>query len=962
MPPTWSRGSEWLRWDPHLHAPGTLLNDQYRDDWPAFFEAVAAADPAAVALGITDYFSVAGYKAFVARRASGDLPSVKLVFPNIEMRLTTETRHGQGINLHLLVAPDDPRHVERIEGRLAQLAFRYNRTPYHLSDSSLRDLGRAYRNDPSLPDDAALSTGAGQFKVNFSDLVALFHADRWLSENVLIAIAAGNDGLGGVSRDSQFAAVREEMGRQAHIIFSSSDTERQFWLGRHPDFADRGLVERPCLHGSDAHRLEDVLNPGLERRCWIRGDATFESLKQTVLEPERRVFIGSEPPRTATEGYVIRSLGLANAPWVTNGEVTLNEGLVTVIGAKGSGKTAMADLVALVAGADEPNPGHASFIRKARPLISGLRGELTWGDGSRQQATVESQPQPTAEPRVQYLSQQFVERLSAPEELGEPLVEEIERVVFSAIPEHERLRASTFAELRDMLLEGSHADREFHRQSIRDHTQKVSRELRLERSVPDFKKKVEETERARQALEKEIAAIPIATGDEKVNAHAGAASALQALQAAIATTERRAKDLRDLAGEVRRQLQSAEQSWEQLKTEHPGLLDYTDWARIKPRIESDAFPRLAQLENDAHTHAAGLRERGTPIVGQRQAGEMIQMGLADLLAHVKTLADALGLDRTNAVRKSQLETRLTTLKANEESARRELSNAEGATARKKEAQDRRLESYDAVFNTLREEEKQLDGLYQPLRTRLAETRAKLSFDVRRVVDIDAWVKRGEGLLDLRRTPFSGQDYLAREARTHLLDVWTRGTSEGVRLAMRAFLDKNGGPALQSLLQGVTPSDLGEWLFSTDHIRVRYGIAYEGVPIATLSPGTRGVVLLTLYLALDEWDFRPLVIDQPEENLDPSSVYSDLVPFFRTAAHRRQIIMVTHNANLVVNTDSDQVIVATALRERTDQLPNVTYSAGGLEDPSIRQAVCDLLEGGEDAFRKRGRRYGVGTRP
>jgi energy-coupling factor transporter ATP-binding protein EcfA2 len=172
------------------------------------------------------------------------------------------------------------------------------------------------------------------------------------------------------------------------------------------------------------------------------------------------------------------------------------------------------------------------------------------------------------------------------------------------------------------------------------------------------------------------------------------------------------------------------------------------------------------------------------------------------------------------------------------------------------------------------------------------------------------------------------------------------------------MSQHAGPALDALAQDSTHFDFGEWLFSTDHISVRYGIQYEGVEIAHLSPGTRGVVLLTLYLALDQWDQRPLIIDQPEENLDPRSVYSDLVPFFRDAAKRRQIIMVTHNANLVVNTDSDQVIVAEAERRSPTALPQVQYLAGGLEDPLIRSHVCRLLEGGEEAFRKRGQRYGV----
>ena len=90
---------------------------------------------------------------------------------------------------------------------------------------------------------------------------------------------------------------------------------------------------------------------------------------------------------------------------------------------------------------------------------------------------------------------------------------------------------------------------------------------------------------------------------------------------------------------------------------------------------------------------------------------------------------------------------------------------------------------------------------------------------------------------------------------------------------------------------------GPWLSDTSHIKVQYGITYEGTPIERLSPGTRGIVLLLMYLALNTQDRRPLFIDQPEENLDPHSVNSELVPHFRSAKQRRQVVMVTHNANL-----------------------------------------------------------------
>jgi predicted ATPase len=112
----------------------------------------------------------------------------------------------------------------------------------------------------------------------------------------------------------------------------------------------------------------------------------------------------------------------------------------------------------------------------------------------------------------------------------------------------------------------------------------------------------------------------------------------------------------------------------------------------------------------------------------------------------------------------------------------------------------------------------------------------------------------------------------------------------------------------------------------------------------------------LYLAIDDADVRPLLIDQPEENLDPKSVFDLLVPFFRKAAERRQVIVVTHNPNLVVNTDADQVIVCTATPTNPSSLPHLRYEAGGLEDQRIRNLVCEYLEGGEEAFRKRERRY------
>lgn len=248
------------------------------------------------------------------------------------------------------------------------------------------------------------------------------------------------------------------------------------------------------------------------------------------------------------------------------------------------------------------------------------------------------------------------------------------------------------------------------------------------------------------------------------------------------------------------------------------------------------------------------------------------------------------------------------------------------------------------------------------------TLKKLSFAVRRIADVQAWGSVAEEeLLDRRKTgPFYGRGSLIAAATEALKPAWETGSSVEVQAAMTAFMARY----LRDLLSHApfAPTQQAEfrawskrfahWLFSTDHLTVRYEISYDGVDIRKLSPGTRGIVLLLLYLALDDSDDRPLIIDQPEENLDPKSVFDELVALFVAAKAKRQVIMVTHNANLVINTDADQIIVASAGPHPSGGLPPISYVSGGLESAEIRKAVCDILEGGEAAFRERARRLRV----
>lgn len=112
------------------------------------------------------------------------------------------------------------------------------------------------------------------------------------------------------------------------------------------------------------------------------------------------------------------------------------------------------------------------------------------------------------------------------------------------------------------------------------------------------------------------------------------------------------------------------------------------------------------------------------------------------------------------------------------------------------------------------------------------------------------------------------------------------------------------------------------------------------------------VSLLLSLLLQSGDERPLVIDQPEEELDKAYLFSTVLPALRLLKGRRQVVFVTHDANIVVNGDADQVIYLQADANR-----GWVEAQGAIEQADVKQAVLTVLDGGEDAFEMRFRKYG-----
>jgi hypothetical protein len=366
-----------------------------------------------------------------------------------------------------------------------------------------------------------------------------------------------------------------------------------------------------------------------------------------------------------------------------------------------------------------------------------------------------------------------------------------------------------------------------------------------------------------------------------------------------------------------------------------------------------------------------LSERRSEIdafIGQIENGKgLANKSISELVIEIAGLEKLVANDQIQRNLIQQLQKRISANTQETQRLQKEIITSESETVKTQEKlRSDRLEAYKRLFELWKDEQRTLELLYHPVQEKLKagdDEEKQLDFHIRWNVDVNAWLERGNAFFDQRRGhPFGTAAKFKDEVEKTLVPAWQSGDPDEVKKGMDEFLSKLKSVDAESYLrQSTSHAAMLEWVFDTAHITLAYGLRYYGTEIEKLSPGTKGIVLLILYLAMDTEDSRPLLVDQPEENLDNESVYSLLSAYFRKAKQRRQVIIITHNPNLVVNTDSEQVIVATASRSKS-VFPEFSYDGGALEDVKrVRQKVCRILEGGERAFLERERRYALSDR-
>lgn len=919
------RGSEWRKWDLHVHVPGTALNDQYASTGSEpvldeFTDVLAASDVAVI--GLTDYFSLDGSLACIAHFQERHRSSNKLLIPNMEVRLSETVNAQQSeVNAHLLFRPD----ITAEQARRFMDSLKTNRT-----DASDRSLSVTEICEEGLQQSVVVSVA--QVNKAFAET---FGAER-PRESMLVVVPARGDGI----RPAATGALRKhhqaaEIDKWSDAIFGSAD-DVAFFLD-----PDRGAAERvplrpkPVFSGSDSHSFDDLrtrlgkttTGDRPSEITWVKADPTFDGLLQTLVEPYERVRIQATRPDFKEPYQVIRAVRFAGTEEFPQ-EVVLNPNLVSVIGSRSSGKSA---LLAYIAHAVDPLEALAQQ-RAASPEGAATPGPAagkSWADVAHISCTIEWGDEEAGDGQVIYIPQNSLFALST---RPEDITAKIQPVLYRQSPELESLHHRVTQEVSGLNAELRAA---------------VVAWFELDRAI-------DQSSKGRRSL-----------GERAV------------VQSTVTSLEQQVSDLRASVN---------------LSDE-----DAAAYGQLTDRIALRQAERH-QLEADQGRLSAWLDDRGDSPTASDSISVSVSTTprLHDLPPSLRPELEAVVEGAAESVR-ARLQTsivaehqRLTARHAELGAEDHADQTANAALIARNAANDSLQELTDRLA-TQRALVVEIDASDEELQA-LVRQRSIVSTDVTRLLharaeEIDAFVQRFAELAPaLDEMQFEVESGLTSEAiAASSLPMDFRQSNSFFDPVKQELAIARVRSEAGSFLEAVASGDIklktaqskegftSEALTLTEEIRFAaklQGDRIGGFGASSMTPGKQALFALTLIL--NESNHRwPLLIDQPEDDLDSRSIYQTIVPYLKERKRERQIIMVSHNANLVVGADSEQVVVANRHGEDRPNRDERTfeYISGSLEythaEPAspfvleslgIREHACALLDGGEEAFRKRRDKY------
>lgn len=936
-------GSIWRKWDFHVHTPYSILNNQFgcnaekTEDFDRYVRTLftKALDKDIHAIGITDYFSIDGYKRIRNDYLNNDEKLTELfpdsnqrsrikeifVFPNIELRLDTfitlKNSKSKKIDIHVLFSNElNPTTIE--QNFLHKLTFEVGPYEWPLTHEGIKEIGKNVR-EQNCEKGGDYFLGLKHVAISYEEIHKLLESCEAFKDSYTVATAT-DENLSNVSWFGRDYILKKNIYSQSNFYLTSNEGTRKWALaeGEEKDRTKEFGSIKPCIWGSDAHRFDRMFEPSGHRYCWIKADTSFEGLLQVLCEPKDRVYIGKDCPSAPDPHRIIESITLNGADYQSN-KVVFNAGLTCIIGGRSTGKSLLIRQLAHTI-----NPTYAAEQETCSSLNTlriSANSTVTWKDGLGGEAR-----------QIIYLPQTYLNRTVDNPESNEG--------------------ASKL--IGDVLLQNANIKASY--DTLNAHLENISNKVNL-----DIRKYFEAKENI-GLLEQERLEEGTTTQFQKT----------------VTDLEEQAKQLMATSSVTPEELEEYAKLSIEIDKKDGEAKQLLDDAEVL-----DALPMPTLSVNEALISGSHLGQLTPSVANQIQQiidkiSAHIQSMWEQELAQVKSTLKAKRqtTDKESEALKSRIDALRPKIKQNEllkettdnlTKERERLKTAQERENRIKVLQKEQAKVRNDILAAHDLRSQEYKSYCDAVKADTSGLSEELEFSAEPIWKLNDFVERLRNHIDFRS--LGG---FRKETKFDLQNLDEDSFNKSRKMLLAQIWDAVANPASTKaikLRQGVDRSNLVNVL-SGDWYNIHYVVKNDGDDLKQMSPGKKGLVLLELIVELEKGTC-PILIDQPEDDLDNQSIYTKLRNFIKEAKRRRQIIIVTHNANIALGADAEELIIANQCGiGNKNRSARFEYRSGAIENNvldtrqseyyldqcSIQEHACRILEGGREALERRRKKY------
>lgn len=887
-------GSEWRKWDLHVHSPNTKLNDTFdsqggNESWDKYCESLENSD--VQVFGITDYFSVENYYTFDEKFKMKYPSSKKVFFPNVELRLEVSVnKKAEEVNLHIIFSNKTKK--AKIESFLSKLNTNISRN-------------EAFVSCKDLSTQADYESAGIDYKILKNTLKQIFGND----ECYLIFAAANNAGLRPDSNSPRKLNVTDEIDKICDGFFGGQQNTK-YYLNIDRYEGEEIAKRKPVVGGCDAHSFDDLDNwlgkkfvkkvegnEVIEKDVtWIKTEPTFEGLKQIVYEPEARIFIGEEKPKRPINNIDSITLKIPTNAKVgedkfcfadNNNSYNLSPYFNCFIGGRGSGKSTILNFLGLHS--NNPNSPKKFWDNLSPSFDSSNKSIFDFSGTEIFEFLAQSEIETFARDKAKF-TQAIYNRANA--HAGN-ILEEYEDAI--------------------ELLQGKLG---------------LIIQAVLDLNVLEDQKVTKEKEK--RTLESSVKVLSSKEYNEIITGITSKSKELQELE----DWKENISNLKDSLFELIQESELDEINEEAGKNQYEQAYDLAI-AKIGEAVEllkNERFTEEAKKESEIKKTVTDLENQAKALiekVGYKpESVEQIKSApqkITNLESEIKSLNNQIGVKKKIIATFDQVINELGTNKENYEIKITEILNP--------------------LQDLLKKQFEENEG------KDIKQISLEYSFDEK-----GSWIALANDFYNQFRAEY-GNSERSKEVCDFIVDnitIFKEGNLGEIRKLVQQ--SQKDDKKYKKFLDEVFKNEKNFVIFKAIRDKHLYDVKtnklikvkYDNKDIEQASFGQRCTAVVVILLLFGNY---PLIIDEPEAHLDSSLIANYLVPLLKEKKSDRQIIFATHNANFVINGDAEKIFILKNESGKTEIVETTIEN-------TVNRGELLKLEGGKEAFEKRGEKLNI----